>query len=630
MNEKKRFHLNYIYFGCYFLFLCFIHIYHLLLMHPVNGKHLEVYLSFVLLQSFVEAFLFACFFSVLVLRRKTFFLIVLLSILTLLSFVRLADFTLVRLMDVSAWRWIELVAHETLTNFIEMLYATNIKLVFWFTGFVGLITAIGINIALFFFTQKMCKTKVFHFSSRKMTSFCLTGLVVLGALDVSCFISQMPGASQHYVKALPWKRKFLHARQDKITVSGYLQAPQEMSLSSAGSELFSLERKPDIFLFIVESLRADYLTEEVTPTLARFRQDNYSFENTLSNSNCTHKSWFSIFYSMYPFYWTKYAPKQWKQGGVPLSLLKKMGYQINVYASSRLGYYSMDERLFGEKRHLADQLYEFRSSQSLSPADMDQLVMKKLSEDLETSPQKGGRVFILFLDGTHFDYSWPKEKKLKFLPISDGLNYPEIIGERRSVDLIQNRYKNALNTIDDLFMSFQKTMVQLGMWEDAAIVFTADHGEEFNEHGCMFHASHLSLPQLSIPLYVKLGKDFTGDIPDLTRKASQVDIFPTLLHYVTGDNLCSPFFQGESLLAPPKKDYRIGGRSNASLPPHEFYIERGSYRATLEFCHSEDIFHSRMLKVQSIVDEKEELVPFSSSFFQSQFGSVLDQLFSLN
>jgi hypothetical protein len=50
----------------------------------------------------------------------------------------------------------------------------------------------------------------------------------------------------------------------------------------------------------------------------------------------------------------------------------------------------------------------------------------------------------------------------------------------------------------------------------------------------------------------------------------------------------------------------------------------------LEFCQPEDIFHSRLLKVGSIVDENEEKVPFAPAFFQSQFGSALDELFSLH
>jgi glucan phosphoethanolaminetransferase (alkaline phosphatase superfamily) len=590
----------------------------------------EFYLFFVFLQSWIETFFLACVFAVLVRSRKIAFLVIFLSLLTLLSFVRMADFVLIRLMDVSAWRWIELVAHETITNFIEMLYASNIKLVVWGTGLIGLLVAIVINTLVFFLTQKMCEKKPALCSFRKMTSYCLIGFILLGGLDVSFYLSQASNDSLAYIKVLPWKRTFLRSKEETWAVGGYLQTPQVLSLNSLDSTLFSLERKPDLFLFVVESLRADYLTEEVTPTLAQFRKESYCFENALSNANCTHKSWFSIFYSMYPFYWTKYAPKQWKQGGIPLSLLKKMGYQIHVYASSRLGYYGMDERLFGEKRHLVEELHEFRSSESLSPADTDQMAIQNLCKDLEDSPQKGGRIFIVFLDGTHFGYSWPKEKKASFLPMSEGLNYVEIIGKRRSVELIQNRYKNALSAIDDLFKEFQQTMVRLEMWEDAAVVFTADHGEEFNEFGCMFHASHLSLPQLHIPLYLKLDRGLMSNGLDLTRRASQIDIFPTLLHYLTGEDLGGSFFHGESLLSPPKKDYTIGARSNASLAPYEFYIQRGLYRATLEFCQKEDIFHSRSLKIRSIVDEKEEKVSFSPSFFQSQFGHVLEELFSLH
>ena len=172
--------------------------------------------------------------------------------------------------------------------------------------------------------------------------------------------------------------------------------------------IFLLERKPDIFLFVVESLRDDFLTEVVTPTLSRFRKENHHFSNTLSISNATQKTWFSLFYSMYPFYWTRYQPKQWDQGGLPLALLKKMGYQTHVYASSRLNYYGMDESLFGKDRNLVDHLHEFRVNESLTAAETDSMAIEKLCSDVQSSEQKGGRIFITFLDSTHFDYSWPQ------------------------------------------------------------------------------------------------------------------------------------------------------------------------------------------------------------------------------
>ena len=108
-----------------------------------------------------------------------------------------------------------------------------------------------------------------------------------------------------------------------------------------------------------------------------------------------------------------------------------------------------------------------------------------------------------------------------------------------------------------------------------------------------------------------------------------MDIFPTIFHYLVGEDFLAPLFQGESLLGKQKRNYAVGARYNASQLPSEFYIQKDNYRLVVEFCNPRDIFHSRFLKVKSILDENEEKVPISTSFIESHFREALDNLFSL-
>lgn len=632
MNEKENGSpLNYIYFGLLFLALATLQVYHILLIGSKSPFVLEIYVSIAVLESFIEVAVLSWISVFLLSRGKNVLHWIYICAVTVFFFLRLADFAVVRLMDVSAWRWIELIFQETFANFIEMLYATNVKLSMWLMGFCVMLGLISLSCLFFYFSNKICHKKPWTFATKKAISCCLLGFLAVGASDVFLYVAQVTESSFAYDKALPWKRSLLGSKEKIIEVQGYLNDPQSstLQLDQMDSSLFSLERKPDLFLFITESLRDDFLTEEVTPTLVKFREQNYHFKKALASSNGTHTTWFSLFYSLYPFYWTRYQPGQGGQGGMPLTLLKKMGYQIHVYASSRLSYYAMDEVLFDKQGKLVDHLHEFRTEESLTPSETDALAMQRLCHDVQSSEQKGGRVFIVFLDSTHFDYSWPEDKKLKFLPIEESIDYLELVCNRKSLEQVKNRYKNSMHYIDELFESFQMTLKSKGMWEDSVVVFTADHGEEFNEYGSVFHASGLSLPQLQIPLYVKLGQD-SLEIPiDSTRGASQMDIFPTIFHYLIGEDCLAPFFQGESLFGPQKRNYQIGARYNASQVPSEFYIQKNGYRLILEFCNPRDVFHSRLLKVKSILDENQEKIPFSPSFVQSQFGESLDQLFSL-
>lgn len=632
MKETHSHHpLNYIYFSLLFLFLAILHVYHVLLIQAPSFWGQMLYVAAAVLETVVEVAVASAISLLLLNRRKKLLHAGYLCLLTMFAFLRLADFAVVRLMGVSAWYWIDLILQESFSNFIEMLYATNVKLSVWLIALFLVFGGVALSGLFFYLSNKLSKKKPWNLSPKKLLNVCLLVFVGLGAVDVLLYLSQSSENSFLYSKALPWKRTLLDSKFETIEVSGYLKDPksQMMTFDQMDSTLFSLERKPDLFLFVVESLRSDFLTPRVTPHLSSFALENHSFSKARSNANGTQLSWFSLFYSMYPFHWVKYQPMQWSQGGMPLSLLKKMGYEVYVYASSRLNYYSMDASLFGEKTSLADKFYEFRVDESLSASETDAQAIGQLCKDIEGSSQKGGRLFIVFLESTHFDYSWPEERECLFLPVEKSIDYISLACRRAGLENVKNRYKNALHYIDELFGSFRSFLTEKGIWEDSVVVFTADHGEEFDEYGSVFHASGLSLPQLQIPLYVKLGKDQISSSLDTARYASQMDIFPTLFHYLAGENVFAGCFQGESLFALPQKDYVVGVRYNASQVPSEFYIQKGEYRLILEFENNRNIFHNRLLKVKALLNEKEEKIPFSFSLVRSQFGDALDQLFSL-
>ena len=62
--------------------------------------------------------------------------------------------------------------------------------------------------------------------------------------------------------------------------------------------------QPDIYLFIIESTRADAISKEHAPFLTHFRDyESQQLGSTWAASNATHLSWFSIFNGQIPPYW---------------------------------------------------------------------------------------------------------------------------------------------------------------------------------------------------------------------------------------------------------------------------------------------------------------------------------------
>ncbi|MFT3926265.1 MAG: sulfatase-like hydrolase/transferase [Myxococcales bacterium] len=95
-------------------------------------------------------------------------------------------------------------------------------------------------------------------------------------------------------------------------------------------------------------------------------------------------------------------------------------------------------------------------------------------------------------------------------------------------DRLRKLYDGEITYWDEHFGQLVKSLKSHGLYDDLTIVVTADHGEEFMEHGGFWHGTTLYDEQLHVPLFVKLPK---GDRAGTTIKhwVESVDIMPTLL-----------------------------------------------------------------------------------------------------
>ena len=88
-------------------------------------------------------------------------------------------------------------------------------------------------------------------------------------------------------------------------------------------------------------------------------------------------------------------------------------------------------------------------------------------------------------------------------------------------------YGGEVTYMDTQLAQFLAWMEESGAYDDTVIVLTADHGEEFNEHGGFWHGVTLYEEQIHVPLVVKLPESrLAGSrVPWQVR---QVDGAPTL------------------------------------------------------------------------------------------------------
>ena len=287
----------------------------------------------------------------------------------------------------------------------------------------------------------------------------------------------------------------------------------------------------------------------------------------------------------------------------------------------------MDKLIFGEANDLADEIVSFEDEESEIPHKRDKFVVDKLLHEMKKGEGSGGRVFIVFLDSTHLDYSWPEGEAVQFEPYKKKINYLKAAFTNQGLERIKNRYRNSLYYVDSLFGKFVHTLSTCPGGEEAVVVITGDQGEEFYEQGHLFHASSLSHPQTHVPLYYKFGK--MGPFVEQREHgmSCHMDIFPTLFHYLFKRDVGREFCQGQSIFKEQRWPYTVTARFNASRSPCEFCIHNGKQKLTASFSDERNIFNARGLRILSTKDLKDDSIFHDHNSLREQFGKALDRIF---
>jgi len=95
-------------------------------------------------------------------------------------------------------------------------------------------------------------------------------------------------------------------------------------------------------------------------------------------------------------------------------------------------------------------------------------------------------------------------------------------------DVLRKTYDGEIVHLDEQIGILVEDLKRRGLYDKTMIVVTADHGEEFHEHGGWWHGTTLYDEQLAVPLIVKPpGGGAKGVVNDAM--VSSLDVAPTLI-----------------------------------------------------------------------------------------------------
>ncbi len=389
----------------------------------------------------------------------------------------------------------------------------------------------------------------------------------------------------------------------------------------------SLANKPDIYIFMLESVRSDAIREGIAPFMTRLRdQECQPFGASWAASNATHLSWFGFFHSRVPVFWRQaqeaIVEREQFQGASPLQQLRDYGYEIEVRAVCDLSYKDFGFSNFGHELNLLHALEQCRANDEISKygvAQRERVVMERLREAVLSRPEGG--LYVTALDSPHYNYYWHDEFDPPFKPYDEDTQFPMNPTEEE-VQRVVNRYWNSVAWVDWQLEQFCKFLQSEGRYDESIVIITGDHGEEFQEQGSWFHCSSLRAEQIAVPILIKWPSSL-GRGP-ICKDVNHMDVMPTLMHVLGFPPDRYQHLAGRNLW--------VGGISKTSISTTAYtgesretmVLHRDGYEAVFYWERYWESQVPSKVVLQKLIDPDGELVQLKNA---KAYGDALKSLF---
>lgn len=351
-------------------------------------------------------------------------------------------------------------------------------------------------------------------------------------------LANKPWLTRVAIQAVP-NREVSHVREGLRVARPAVRSTGEVDATVS-------DRRPHVFIYLVDTLRADRLgcygyTRGTSPRLDELAAEGVVFERALAQSPWTRSSVASLMTGLSP--WSHGTVN--RQHAVAESestlaeILRQFGYRTGAVITN--GNVSQN---FG-----FDQGYESFEYLSESP---NRRHAHRLSDDvnerafawLDRVAPRGSRPdapLFLYLHTTdpHGPYTPEEPFRSRFAPRVDD----ERIGTKQWLSTKEARSPKTIDAISDLydaeiafndhhFGEFLDELRARDLYENSVIVFVSDHGEEFLEHGAIQHGKTLYGEVVDVPLVMKFPRDERIPPGRLATPVEQTDLMPTLLDLI--------------------------------------------------------------------------------------------------
>jgi arylsulfatase A-like enzyme len=302
---------------------------------------------------------------------------------------------------------------------------------------------------------------------------------------------------------------------------------------------------PNVLLLVVDCLRADRLSAHgyhrpTTPNLDALAAEGVSFTRAFAQASWTRPSLPTLLTGLYP---SEHALQEFSRGRDGAVMSPRLADEVTTlpealkargYATALVGEQAQLSRRFG-----LDQGFDHYRSHVGSAANIHELFWRWQRRPETASPFFA---YLHYLE-LHWPYCPPAAVRGTFdagrsaLPPCRGwreqreqMERGEIVPTRDDVEAMAARYDEELLALDRELGRLFADLRAAGLWDDTLIVLTADHGEQFWEHGAGGHGVALWDELLAVPLIFKPPAAWRSPRgAQVDHLVENRDLFPTVL-----------------------------------------------------------------------------------------------------
>ena len=348
------------------------------------------------------------------------------------------------------------------------------------------------------------------------------------------------------------------------------------------------EKMPDIYFVCVDALRSDHVSlngyrRATTPEMDALFREGVFFPRCITPASVTNSSLPAMFTSRYP---SQLAGKN-AEGAVTLQrLLGDAGYRTAIFHSitpPEPGFSPFAKKGF-------DYCFEpgLEKKYRVSAGEVTGKVERFIEE------YQGGKPLfsVIWYSDTHASYPSPPPFRFMFGSVEGAETI--FIPRGNEPAWMELQYDRAIAYADSEIGRLVRFLRKRGSLNRAVIVLTGDHGEEFYEHGGLYHGVGLHGELTTVPLGFLVPGLETGGTA-FRETVQSLDIMPTLCAFagvripdgVEGWSLVSAVARGD---APPERS--IISETIGRYPFRLMALVQGEYRLIHDFYSGTDLLYN--------------------------------------